>query len=330
VVLRPLRLKVLFHDRCFDGTASAALFGRFYRDAIAAGAEVEPVGLRHRDGDPFEGVAFDGDDHACVDFRYSPAPELRWWFDHHATAFQPPALRAAFEARQSPTQVFDPEAPSCAGLVARTLEQRWQWTPPAGLAEAVRWAEVIDAAAFSSASEAISLDLPAQRLAAFLGATEDDEHVLRYVRALGEGATLVEIDAEPWVRQVIDPLRHDRVRVNGLLGDIGRVAGPRGDVVVFDLLDHPDLPAPGFAAYALFPTCRYTIAASRGHGAIKIAVGYNPWCGVPREHDIGALCQSLGGGGHAVVGGVTLEPGETSRARATVVTLGAALTSSSP
>ena len=325
MVLRPLRLKVLFHDRCFDGTASAALFGRFYRDAIAAGAEVEPVGLRHRDGDPFEGVRFDADDHACVDFRYSPAPELKWWFDHHATAFQPPALRAAFEARRSPTQFFDPDAPSCAGLVARSLARDFAWTPPAGLAEAVRWAEVIDAAAFSTAAEAISLDAPAQRLAAFLGATDDDADVVRYVRELGDGATLAELDAEPWVRRVIEPLRADRARVNRLLGGVARVDGRRGDVVVFDLLDHPELPAPGFAAYALFPSCRYTIAASRGHGAIKIAVGYNPWCGVERDHDIGALCQSLGGGGHAVVGGVTLEPGETARARATMSTLAAAL-----
>jgi hypothetical protein len=275
-----------------------------------------PAPLQHRDGDPFEGVAFDADDHACVDFRFSPAPELRWWFDHHRTAFQPPALRAVFDARASDTQVFDPDAASCAGLIARTVGERWQWTPPPGLAEAVRWAEIIDAAAFASAEEAISLAAPAQRLAAFLGATDDDEHIVRYVRALGDGATLAELDAEPWVRRVIDPLMAGRERVTRLLAQVGRVDGARGDVVVFDLLDHPDLPGPGFVAYALFPRCRYTISASRGHGAIKIAVGYNPWSGLPREHDIGALCQSLGGGGHAVVGGVTLEPGETARARA--------------
>ena len=28
-------LKIFFHDACFDGTASAALFAAFYRDAIA-------------------------------------------------------------------------------------------------------------------------------------------------------------------------------------------------------------------------------------------------------------------------------------------------------
>ena len=316
---------MFFHDRCFDGTASAALFGRFYRDAVAADATVEHEGLRHRDGDPFEGVRFDADDHACVDFRFSPSPRMRWWFDHHRTAFQPPELRAVFEERRSPTQVFDPDAPSCAGLIARSLAERRGWTPPPGLAEAVRWAEVIDAAAFASAEEAISLATPAQRLAAFLGATDADGDVLRYVRELEAGATLAELDAASWVRRVLDPLLADRARVTAALERLGRVAGARGDIVVFDLLDHPDLPGPGFAAYALFPRCRYTVSANRGHGAIKIAVGYNPWCGVPRAHDIGARCQALGGGGHAVVGGITLEPGETERARAAIASLVASL-----
>ncbi len=316
-------LKVFFHDRCFDGTTSAALFGRFYRDVIAPGAAVAAIGVRHRDGDPFEGIALDADDHACVDFRYAPDPAMRWWFDHHRTAFQPPELRAVFEARRGPgsTQWFDPDAPSCAGLIARTLRARWGWQPPPALAEAVEWAEVIDAAAFGSAEEAASLGAPAQRLAAFLGEAPDAD-VGRYVRALGDGATLAELDGAGWVRATVEPVIAERAR----LGEaFAARAAPAGDVVVFDLLDDPGLGAPGFLAYALFPASRYTVAASRAHGSIRIAVGYNPWCGVARGHDIGALCQRHGGGGHAVVGGVTLEPGEGERARATVASIVAVL-----
>jgi len=324
--VRTLRLKLFFHDRCFDGSASAALFGRFYREAIAPGAVIEPVGVRHRDGDPYEGVVFDGDDHACVDFRFSPADEMRWWFDHHRTAFQPPALRAVFELRESPTQWFDPDAPSCCGLIARVAGERWGWAPPPSLADAVRWADIIDAAAFESAEQASSLTTPAQRLAVFLGAATDDDDVTRYIHALTDGATLSELDRAPWVRRVLEPLLAGRERLRGLIETVARVAGPDGgEVVVFDLLDQPELPSPGFLGYALFPACRYAIAANRGHGAIKIAVGYNPWCGRPRLHDIGALCQPHGGGGHAVVGGVTLEPGEQDRARATIAALVEAL-----
>jgi hypothetical protein len=317
-----LKLKVFFHDRCFDGTASAALFGRFYRDGMAAGAELVPVGVRHRDGDPFEGVALDADDHACVDFRFSPDPRMRWWFDHHRTAFQPPELRAVFELRRSPTQWFDPAAPSCAGLIARVLGDAHGWTPPPALAELVRWADIIDAARFASAEEATSLAAPAQRLAVFLGATDDDAEVVRYIHALVDGATLAELDAEPWVHAVIEPVLAQREHYTARLAALGRV---ERELVVFDLLDQPELPTPGFLGYALFPRCLYTVAATRAHGAIKIAVGYNPWCGVPRRHDVGALCQALGGGGHAVVGGVTLGPDETERGHATIAALVTAL-----
>ncbi len=107
------------------------------------------------------------------------------------------------------------------------------------------------------------------------------------------------------------------------------VAGAEGDrdgeLVVIDLLDHPAAASPGFLGYALYPECRYTISAVRAHGAIKIAVGHNPWVAAPRAHDVGALCERLGGGGHAVVGGVTLGATETARARATIEALVAAL-----
>jgi len=44
----------------------------------------------------------------------------------------------------------------------------------------------------------------------------------------------------------------------------------------------------------------------------------NPWSKAPRRHDIGELCARHGGGGHAVVGGVTLGPDELERARLTL------------
>jgi hypothetical protein len=96
-------VKIFFHDACFDGTASTALFARFYRDVLDPRVAIQPVPVQHRDGDPFAGLPVDGDDNACVDFRYCPSPRMRWWFDHHRTAFQPPTLRALFEADRSGT-----------------------------------------------------------------------------------------------------------------------------------------------------------------------------------------------------------------------------------
>src|SRR5690349_5085870 len=120
-------LKIYFHEACFDGTASAALFSAFYRDVIDADARIEVVGMQHRDGDPFAGIPIDGDDNACVDFRFSASPQMRWWFDHHRTAFQPPALRDVFEHERSPTKFFGPDMPSCAGFMAHVLDRSWSW-----------------------------------------------------------------------------------------------------------------------------------------------------------------------------------------------------------
>src|SRR5262245_58341087 len=141
--------------------------------------------MQHSERDPFEGLAIDGDDNACVDFRFCADPAMRWWFDHHRTAFQPPALRDIFEeSGANLTWFFDPDAPSCAGLIARVLRERWGWDAPAHLADVVRWADVIDAARFASAAEATSLDTAAQQLALWLGTLARPDEIARYVTAL--------------------------------------------------------------------------------------------------------------------------------------------------
>src|SRR5271166_2613101 len=40
-----VKVRVFYHDKCFDGACSAALFSRFYRERIREHAEFEYVGL---------------------------------------------------------------------------------------------------------------------------------------------------------------------------------------------------------------------------------------------------------------------------------------------
>ena len=44
------KLRVLYHDNCFDGLASAAVFSSFYRGKVVPGAEIEYEGLTHKAG----------------------------------------------------------------------------------------------------------------------------------------------------------------------------------------------------------------------------------------------------------------------------------------
>jgi len=312
-------LKIFFHDACFDGTASAALFSRFYQEAIGP-VELVLQPMQHSDKDPFEDAAVDGDDNACVDFRFCADPAMRWWFDHHKTAFQPPALREIFdESGTNLTWFFDPVAPSCAGLIVRVLRERWGWEPPAGLAEVVRWADVIDAGQFASASEATALVRPAQRIALWLGTGASSGDIDRYIRELAQGGEL-----GPLTTTFADGVGAAVARRERVRQVIARQGVWHGDVVALDLSSEPEAITPGFVGYELFPACRYTVALARGHGVVKIAVGWNPW-GPPRGHEIGDLCERFGGGGHAAVGGVTLTDGDLARGRSIVDQIVAAL-----
>jgi hypothetical protein len=310
-------LKVFFHDACFDGTTSAALFGAFYRDVVAPETRVIPVGMVHRDGDPFEGTPLDADDHACVDFRFCADPRMRWWFDHHPTAFQPPELEAVFRREALPTWFFDPTSASCAGLIARALEVGWGWRPPPHLAEAVAWADRIDAARFSTAEEAIALEAPAQRLAAWLAHGRAPVDTVRYVEWLTQ-SSLAEIAERPDVAAQIACVAEQRAAE---LDAVRALGVWHGDVVVFDRTADLGARNPGFLGYLVFPSCLYSVSATRAPDTIKISVGVNPWTPVARRHDIGALCARHGGGGHAVVGGITLRADELPRAQATLTAL---------
>ncbi len=310
-------LKIFFHDACFDGTTSAALFSAFYRDVIDRGAEAIPVGMIHKDGNPFDGVPLDADDHACVDFRFCADPRMRWWFDHHPTAFQPPALREVFEREHLSTWFFDPSSPSCAGLIGRTLGKGWDWTPPPHLVEAVHWADIIDAAQFSSAEEAVALERPAQRLAAWLAHGRTPVDTARYVGWLSQ-SSLAEVAARPEIAAELAAVEAERARE---LDAVARMGVWHGDVIVFDRFADPGARSPGFLGYLLFPTALYAVSGTISAQSIKLSVGVNPWAKHRRRHDLGALCARHGGGGHAVVGGVTLRPDEIGRAQATMAAI---------
>jgi hypothetical protein len=299
-----MRLKVLHHGNCFDGCASAALFGRFFAEREGRRLQATTYfPVQHAQKDPFPPGAFDADVNACVDFRFSPSPALHWWFDHHQSAFQPPTDRAAFERDATGQKFWDPTAPSCAGFIARTLDARFGWTAP-DLAELVRWADVIDAAKFPNAAMPVRLEEPALRLMALLEATQDPALQVRLIEAL-HTRPLAEIAAEPWVTGPLAPILERHFRS---IDTVRRLARVEGGVVEVDLSETDIQGANKFIAYDLFPEARYTVVVSRDPKRTKVSVGSNPWSKVPRTHDIARLCERYGGGGHPVVGAVSLDP----------------------
>jgi hypothetical protein len=314
-------LDLLYHGNCFDGCASSALLGRFLLEREGA----RLTGVRHRpmahtQGDPFPPDAFSGGLTACVDFRFSPSPQLDWWFDHHQSAFLSPADRAVFEADRSGQKFWDPAAPSCTGFIHRTLRDRFGWEAKE-LAELVHWAELIDAARFPSAAVAVRLEAPALQVMTMLEATRDPALPDRIIEAMRR-RPLAEIAAEPWLAGPLEPVLARHREAIALYRELARV--DRG-VVTVDLGDTAIEAANKFIAYDLFPGARYTVVVSKDAKRTKVSVGSNPWPVVPRTHDLSKLCERYGGGGHPVVGAVTLPPGRLDEARRIAAEIAAAL-----
>ncbi len=111
--------RVLYHDHCFDGAASAAYFSRFIAGAIHADAEFRYTGMAHKASQIFDPALFDGDENAIVDFKYSSDPRLTWWFDHHQSAFLNAEDAEHFRRDTSGRKLYDPSFKSCTSFIAK-------------------------------------------------------------------------------------------------------------------------------------------------------------------------------------------------------------------
>jgi hypothetical protein len=89
-----------------------------------------------------------------------------------------------------------------------------------------------------------------------------------------------------------------------------------GQVVLVDLSDQLIEVAGKFVTYALFPESAYSVLLSRSKSKCKISIGYNPWSPLPRRHNIAEICERHGGGGHPVVGAISLAADKVDAAKA--------------
>ena len=171
-----MRIKVFYHDKCFDGACSAALFTRFYRERIREQAEFEYQGLVHRAGALFDEADFTGDENAIVDFKYSASPRITWWFDHHQSAFLTPEDASHFEQEQSNTKFYDPDFRSCTKFIAVVTEQRFGFDPKP-VADTIEWADIIDGALYDDAKSAVEMKAPASRLTMLIESNQDPQFI---------------------------------------------------------------------------------------------------------------------------------------------------------
>src|SRR5712664_3244548 len=306
-----MKLRVLYHGHCFDGVASAATFTRFYKERIHTDAEVQYAGLLHRPGNLlFEGNMFDGDENAIVDFKYSPSQKLTWWFDHHQSAFLTPQDEAHFHAENSDRKFLDATRKSCTEFIAEVARTKFGFDDEP-LADLIQWAHIIDGALYESAAQCVELKEPALQLMQVIEADPDDKFVEQVIRELTV-KSLEEVATSQEVQRRFQPILKQHLET---LEAIRRKAVFANGVVQFDLVDEGYEGFNKFIPYYLYPETTYTVALTRGPQRTKISVGSNPWAAHPRTHNIAKICERYGGGGHAVVGAVSLRTDEVEKGR---------------
>jgi hypothetical protein len=258
-----------------------------------------------------------GDVNAILDFRFSPSPKLDWYFDHHVSAFGAPGDREVFEAAAAESEqrgqrrmFHDGAYTSATKLIADLGASRFG-LDAVPTAELVRWADMIDSAAFPSAAMAVERKEPELKLMTVIENLGNDAFLGKMVPRLLE-RPLFEVARSEDVVRAYEPLgkAHDQ-----FVTLVEKSAREMGNVIYVDLTEQLIEVAGKFVTYALYPDSAYSVLLSRSKSKCKISIGYNPWSSHPRRHNIAAICERHGGGGHPVVGAVSLPAEKVEDAR---------------
>ncbi len=295
-------MRVFYHDKCFDGACSAALFSRFYTERIRGAVDFVYSGLLHRAGSLFDEKQFDGDENAIVDFKYSSSPKITWWFDHHQSAFLSPEDAAHFERDQSNRKFYDPDFKSCTSFIAMIAKERFGFDP-SPVAELIQWADIVDGAVYEDAKSAVEMKAPAMKLTMAVEASTDRDFVKKMIPLLACNP-LAKILEVPFVAAVLPPLLERHERSVGILRD--RTEEKDG-TIYFDITDLDLEGYNKFIPYYLHPDSIYSVGLSKSSFRVKVSVGSNPWSKREPTVNLAKVCERYGGGGHARVGAISFE-----------------------
>ncbi|MGB8967485.1 MAG: phosphoesterase [Candidatus Sulfotelmatobacter sp.] len=299
-----MKVRVFYHDKCFDGACSAALFSRFYRERIREDADFVFSGLLHRAGALFDESHFDGDEIAIVDFKYSSSPKITWWFDHHQSAFLSPADAAHFERDESNRKFYDPDFKSCTSFIAMIGQQRFGFDP-APVADLVHWADIIDGALYPDAKTAVEMQAPAMKLTMVIESAPDG-FVPNLIPLLAT-KSLAAILEEPFVAPLLPPLlRRHEISIEIMKQRTECIDG----TIFFDVTDQDLEGYNKFVPYYLHPESIYSVGFSKSSFRVKVSVGSNPWAPEEPVVNLAKICERYGGGGHARVGAISFNPNQ--------------------
>lgn len=305
-----MKVRVLYHDHCFDGAASAAYITRFLRSQFYPDAEFEYTGLAHQANQTFEDTLFDGDANAIVDFKYATHPNLTWWFDHHQSAYLSQEDAEHHKKDQSGRKLLDTSYRSCTKFISTVVKDQYHFSAP-DLEELVTWADIVDGALYESAKAAVEMEAPAMQLTLVIEGS-NGSHLVQHIISAMQHQPLAAIIEDPEVQASYQQLYANHLRN---IEVIRKVAVCEGGVIYFDLVEDGIQGYNKFIPYYLFPDSIYTVSVSTSSFRTKVSVGSNPWVKEPLRHNIATICERYGGGGHPKVGAISFPVGALDLAR---------------
>ncbi|MDX2267050.1 MAG: phosphoesterase [Bryobacter sp.] len=304
-----MHVRVLYHDHCFDGAASAAYFSRFLKDSRHPHAKFAYTGMAHTAGQTFPDELFDGEINAIVDFKYAPTAKLTWYFDHHQSAFLRPEDAEYFRQAAHPQHFLDPTYQSCTKYIRDIVSQQFGYAAP-DLDELVRWADKIDGAKYEDAKEAVEYGSAATKLVLVIEASKGSDTVQRIIRDM-QHLNLDAIIAQPEIQAIFQPLYERHLRSVEAIRQSARTE--RG-TIYFDLSSQDFEGYNKFIPYYLFPDSTYVVSVSTSTYRTKVSVGSSPWVEAI-DHNLASICERYGGGGHPRVGAISFPVGAVEEAR---------------
>src|SRR6266536_1620562 len=168
--------RVLYHDHCFDGAASAAYFSRFIAGAVHPDSEFRYKGMAHKASQLFDSALFDGDENAFVNAEDQ---------EH-------------FRRDTSGRKLYDPSYKSCTAFICRVAADKFGFRAP-DLDDLVHWSLIIDGAQYPDARTAVELGAPAMKLTLVIEAAKGSGIVQKIIGWM-QHRQLAEIIEEPEIQ----------------------------------------------------------------------------------------------------------------------------------
>ncbi len=291
---------IYFHDD-FDGRSSAAVMLNFLESRGDSIKNFYPVDFNISWQKRKIAASNRRNPAIVVDFPYHP--EAAAWFDHHETTF----LKKGWQRKFRPSRLFhwDPKAPSCCGLIVKSLEKDFDYQPPKHIKELARWLDMIDSAHFRSAKQVIEKKEPALQLEEFIDSRKTKDELGEWFIRILANLPLEKIVKDNRIRKFLPELKTQRKKSFAFyrrnLKLIGRIT--------FIDLSRTEIRELRVASFYIYPKVVYGLAAKRyNNGLFSLSLSANPWRRWENRVHLGEfLRKNFGGGGHHDAAGATFK-----------------------